>query len=168
MRTRFWVSLVVLGIGAWWSRAAPAPAPRAGGKRVGPVEFEVVRTESGPGGGKGTSPDGKRAVKLLGPLEAQVVDVTTGRGVGPVLKHTGTREGMGINTWAFSPDGKLLAVGFGEKADPNDTAGGVCVWEVATGKCLGSPGEDLGWVHGVSFSADGKRVSVRCRDISGK
>ncbi len=56
---------------------------------------------------------------------------------------------------AFSPDGKLLAAGAGEPADP----GRVTVWDVATRKPLWMHHEVKG-VPSVAFAPDGKTLAV--------
>jgi hypothetical protein len=168
VRARAGVTLVVLGLVAWGAGAAPAPLPRAGKSHEEPVRFEVDYGDWAGSAVPRGSPDGRLAVRVAGPLGARVVEAGSGRAVGPVLRHRGGRPGMRITTWAFSPDGRRLAIAFGEAADPEDTAGGVHVWEVATGKFLGAPGEDLGWVEAVSFSPDGRAVRIRCLEVSGK
>jgi WD40 repeat protein len=56
---------------------------------------------------------------------------------------------------AFSPDGKLVAVGSSDNL--------VRLWDVATGKLVNSPEGHLGDVRGIALSSDGRRLlSVGC------
>jgi hypothetical protein len=117
-----------------------------------------------------TSPDGRLTLRLVGALQAQLVEVETSRPVGRVLKHNPRREHMRLHTWAFSPDGRLLATASSE-GETDDTVGEVRVWQLATGKLLTHATDAthaLGRVHSVRFSADSRRVLVYCDDISGK
>jgi hypothetical protein len=77
---------------------------------------------------------------------------------------------MRIHTWAFGLGGRLLATA-SSAGDGEDTVGEVRVWEAATGKLLAVATDaefDLGRVHTVAFSPDGKVVVIHCEEISGK
>ena len=68
----------------------------------------------------------------------------------------GNPANFGANGVAFSPDGKLLAAGYGD--------GYVRLWNPATGQAIGSPlladsGPQPG-VSGVAFSPDGKLLAT--------
>jgi WD40 repeat protein len=140
---------------------------RAGGEA--PVRFEITHTRAATAGPR-TSPDGRLAVRLEGDLAARVVDARSGRPASPALRHGLRREGMRINAWAFSPDGKLLATASSHTAD-EDSVGEVRVWEAATGKLLATATDarhDLGWVWTLRFTPDSRTVLVGCDPISGK
>jgi hypothetical protein len=133
------------------------------------MRFEI-RPAAGGTPGPGVSPDAKLTVKVVGDLEAQIVETESGRRVGAVLRHSLRRPGMRIHTWAFSPEGQLLATASSEE-EGEDTVGEVRVWEVATGKLLAVATDaqyDLGRVHTVAFSENGKTVVIHCEEISGK
>src|SRR5262245_10168254 len=120
--------------------------------------------------GPAKSPNGKLSVQVDG-LSLQLYDRMTGKQV-RVLRHPDRpRKGvMVVSHWAFSPDGKLIAVGVGDgksKGDPVDTAGYVHVWEVATGKLVASSGRDIGRVTGLKF-LDDNTLQVYSYDVSGK
>lgn len=61
---------------------------------------------------------------------------------------------------AFSPDGRLVAAGFGGPSHPEDTrTGGVAVWEAATGKLLWRHSGEYGDIIGLGFSPDGRSLA---------
>ncbi len=59
------------------------------------------------------------------------------------------RHEQPVNSVAFSPDGKMLAVGGRDKA--------IRLWEAATGKLIRKL--DVSRIRSVSFSPDGKRLA---------
>src|SRR5437764_10337086 len=61
------------------------------------------------------------------------------------------RHGGGISGLAFSPDGKLLATGGGDKI--------VCLWDVTTGKEVRRLGGLQGFVRKLVFSPNGKLLA---------
>ena len=74
------------------------------------------------------------------------------RGTGILTGHTGAVDSM-----AFSPDGKTLASGSSD--------GTIRLWEVATGRPIGSPlTGHTGWVLSVAFSPDGKTLASGGKD----
>jgi hypothetical protein len=169
------MALVALGLLAWATGGAPAAppgtgtAPALGAAPNAPVRFEIRHA---PGGRPGplASPDGTLTVRVVGDLHALVVQTESGIPAGPVLSHSRRRAGMRITTWAFSPDGRLVATA-SSAGDGVDTVGEVRVWDVATGRLLAvatDAGYALGRVSTVAFSEDGKAVLVHCADISGK
>lgn len=95
------------------------------------------------------SPDGKvlATASLLGESTGQVRlwDTTTGkqRAFLPAATH---RVAL-----AFSPDGRLLAGG-----SPSD---GLCIWEVATGKEVGTIADRTCGGRALAFSSDGKTLA---------
>jgi hypothetical protein len=144
-------------------------APRGSARQEPPVRFEIRHT---PGGSPGplSSPGGRLTVKIVGDLRAQIVEAASGTPVGPVLWHSRRRDRMRIHTWAFSPDGRRLATA-SSAGEGEDTVGEVRVWDVATGRLLAAATDaryELGRVHTVAFSGDGKAVVVHCEDVSGK
>jgi WD40 repeat protein len=84
--------------------------------------------------------------KLLGALEH--VDPVTGKPFeDPPLDLCGP-----VNACAFSPDGKILLVGYGNWAIGNVH----CLWDVASRKLMGQPVKHRFSVGFVAFSPDGK------------
>lgn len=168
--------LVALGLLAWAASAAavavrdPQPKPALRAHPPGSaVRFEINHTGNGKAGPL-TSPDGKLTVKVVGALEAVIVETGSNRPAGPVLRHSQRRDSMRLHTWAFSPNGRLLATASSE-GKGEDTVGEVRVWEVATGKLLkvATDGKyDLGRVRTLAFSADSSAVLIHCQEISGK
>lgn len=139
---------------------------------VGPsgVVFKLKQKNLAPG--PRTSPDGKLTVMIEG-LSARLIDAASGKPVALPLVHRALRADSRITAWAFSLDGKRLAVGTGDARGKarGDSAGEVRVWDVATGKLLDSihPAHgDIGYVHVIAFSADGKSILVDCLELSGK
>src|SRR5262249_28229698 len=151
--------------------AACAAGYGEAGRDEGPVgvRFDVKHggaLRSGPT----TSPDGKLTVKADG-RQAQMIETATGKPVGPALGHAdigGTKKLK--MTWAFSPDGKLLATAFsGDSVGGDDSAGDVRVWEVATGKLVAaSKRGDIGYVRSLAFKPDNKTLVIDCEKVSGK
>ena len=134
------------------------------------ITFRLRQT--GFAAGPRMTPDGRFALKVEG-LRAQVIDGVSGRTVGPALDHRPLRADSQITAYAFSGDGKLVAVGTGDPTGRlrSDTAGEVRVWEIATGKLLASINPamgDIGYVNAVAFAADGKTILVDCHELSGK
>jgi WD40 repeat protein len=148
--------------------AAAGPGAAGGDEGAPSVSFKVHISRSDGVNGPRTSPDGKLTLRVVRRLKAQVVDARTGKPAGPLLAHEGVGvRPMHINTWAFSPDGKLVATAAGDNSQRDDTAGSVRVWEVATGKLLAVPQHDVGWVHSIAFT--GKRtVVIHAEELSGK
>jgi WD40 repeat protein len=116
------------------------------------------------------SHDGKLTVKADG-RQAQMVEVATGTPVGPALGHADIGRTKKLKmTWAFSPDGKLLATAFsGDTVCGGDSEGDVRVWEVATGKLVtASKRGDIGYVRSLAFNPDNKTLVIDCEEVSGK
>jgi WD40 repeat protein len=91
------------------------------------------------------SPDGKRLVNASFQT-VKVWDAHTGQEVLVLRGH-----GSSVHSAAFSPDGKHLATGSGDKT--------VKIWDVQTGReVLALKGHD-GLVRGVAYSPDGQRLA---------
>src|SRR5262249_25362612 len=71
--------------------------------------------------------------------------------------HTLPRHGRFVRGLAFSPDGRLLAVGC------EDEAGMVKIWDLKTGRFRDLPGHK-GAVIGLAFSPDGSILASACLD----
>ena len=158
--------LVVVCLVAWTAAADPPPPTTTAAPNL--FRFEIQHTRTGKAGPT-TTPDGRLTVKVVDDLTARLVEAATGKPVGPELRHSPRRDGIRINTWAFSDDGRLLATASSE-GEGVDTVGEVRVWDVATGKLLAVATDAryaLGRVHTVAF-ADSRTLLVGCDDISGK
>jgi WD40 repeat protein len=103
------------------------------------------------------SPDGKVLLTASGRGLAdvgetvQLWDTATGRPRGAPLMPRGP-----VQTAAFSPDSKLLAIGCGD--------GDLHLWETATGRPLTRAVRHPGPVHAVAFSPDGSKLVTGAYD----
>jgi WD40 repeat protein len=67
--------------------------------------------------------------------------------------------GFGVNSAAFSPDGKRLAFGSGDGLHNSDfKPGEVTLWDVVTGKPIRTLRGHTSGVRCIAFSPDGKRL----------
>jgi WD40 repeat protein/tRNA A-37 threonylcarbamoyl transferase component Bud32 len=89
----------------------------------------------------------------------QLWDVATGK----VALTPEAPEGFlhGVNSVAFSPDGKLLAAAVGNYGG-GGASGEVRVWDAATGQPVCNLRGHSECVWGVAFSPDGKRLASAC------
>lgn len=114
------------------------------------------------------SPDGNVSVRIDG-LTVRLHDARKDRQV--ALRHPDRpRKGlMAVSRWAFSPDGRMIAVAIGDEKHrgTDDTAGSVRVWEVSTGRLVKAYDKDIGRVTGLKF-LDNRTVQIYGFDISGK
>jgi len=89
-------------------------------------------------------------------------DRKTGKTIGEPMRHSVDRKGAAINHWAFSPDGKLLAIGasyHSNRREEIENLGQICVWETATGNLVESwDGGGLGSIERLAFHKDSQTV----------
>jgi WD40 repeat protein len=112
----------------------------------------------------GFSPDAKWLASASADGTARIWDVASGKSLRTFLGRAqppgSTRPRHAINSIAFSPDGKLLALGSGE---------GIAVWdltETARGQPAPKmllPAKEYESVKSVAFSPDGRRLASSCR-----
>jgi WD40 repeat protein len=92
------------------------------------------------------SPDGRMlAIGTLG--EVLLLEVASGQPRGRL------KGGQWATSMAFSSDGRFLAVG-------NNTESTVTLWDLSTGRVIGSLWSELGMVRSLTFSPDGFRLAV--------
>ena len=120
------------------------------------------------------SPDGKLTIEAKTFDKVQLVEVEGNKPVGEAFAHRPlSRMHKQETRWAFSPDGKRVAVSLsGDIRSGGDSAAHIRVWEVATGQLVAEATpfryNSLGYVRAMAFSDDGKKILVRCDAISGK
>jgi WD40 repeat protein len=141
-----------------WERGA---AGGWGGGRTLPLGEEPLTVL---GGRVAWSSDG-RLLAMAQSGEVCLRDAKTGK---VVRTLTGAK---GCYAVAFSPDGKLLAVGDGSYGTSGRPNGRVLVWETATGRRTRTFEGHQNYVRSVAFSPDGKRLAsgsdaVRVWDLS--
>jgi WD40 repeat protein len=139
------------------------PAPRADGGQASPPVG--VRFERGPFEGRGltTCPGGRVELKVGG-KSASLYDTKTGKEIGAPLTFPGQfieTDLPEIACWAFSPDGKLVAIGSrydeGRKVD-NTRVGHIRVWDTATGALVADKPGQTGPIRRLAFTKDGRGV----------
>ncbi|MCI0460289.1 MAG: WD40 repeat domain-containing protein [Gemmataceae bacterium] len=133
------------------------------------VGEELIDTQTGkpvprvrlPGGAFAFAPGG-RLLAILAGKEVSLLEITTGKVV-KTLRPAEGRKGLlaeRIDGVQFSPDGRLLLVqvtgGLGAMVP---TVRGE-VWEVATGKHLGTPARFTQSLHSLTFSPDGTLLAA--------
>ncbi|MDB5310120.1 MAG: repeat-containing protein [Gemmataceae bacterium] len=115
------------------------------------------------------SPDGHTLLGGCFDGGAQVWDVATGRRRGAAFRQRGQ-----VNAVAFSRDGRVAATG-GAVEDVNSETGErrilggeVCLWQVATGRQLGSSLPHPNAVWALGFSPDDRTLLTGCRDAGAR
>jgi WD40 repeat protein len=106
------------------------------------------------------SPNGKMVVSVSSNGIINLWDVTTGAQTSQPLSD----QQIGVSSIAFSPDGKLLALG-SSMLSSDGVVYGIILWDVATREQIGQPltgHADTVW--GVDFSPDGKLLASRSED----
>jgi RNA polymerase sigma factor (sigma-70 family) len=99
------------------------------------------------------APDGRTLAAVARNGEVHVWETETG-----LLRTTFSVAPTPLLDLQFSRDGRLLGIGCNE--------GIVQLCEVATGKVVHTLEGHLGWVRGVAFSADGKRLATASGDTT--
>jgi WD40 repeat protein len=115
-------------------------------------EIRTFEVPGGPVASFALSPDGK-VLAATATDKRQVVhllDTATGKAFRS-FEHP-----RDVVPLAFAPDGKTLAVGFGELRQPGE----VRLWDVASGKLVGSLTGHEGWVLSLAFAPDGKSLAT--------
>ncbi len=139
----------------------PPPTDRPAGQLV------IRPGQAGQTPGPSQSPDGKIGVKVNG-LTAQLYDVTSNRNTGKPLAHRGASYSQ-IATWAFSDDGKMVAIAVNtpaRKEEGHSRLWSVDVWDVETQERVLVPknmNQRLYYMSNVSaltFTPDGKTLLV--------
>ena len=118
------------------------------------------------------SSDGEVVLKVEGQRfkgTVRLFDVETGKPLGPVIQPVSHPEmkSYRITALAVSPDNRTVAIADGNSS--NDS-GSVLVWDARTGKKLthyDGP-DDLGEVFTLSFSADGRTLSITSGEAGGR
>jgi WD40 repeat protein len=108
------------------------------------------------------SPDGARVVTASEDKTAHLWDAHTGQPVGDPLT-----EETCVNTASFSPDGLRLVTACGDLSvnqDPQPAA--AQIWDVSTGKPMGTPMEHENSIRFAGFSPDGSRVVTASLDFT--
>lgn len=104
------------------------------------------------------SPDGQRLLSASEDRTLIVWDMQTG-----AIVHRFESSSDSINTGAFSPDGRLIAGGFGSLSEPTQVPGTerdytIHLWDATTGEEIRQFAGHAGAITTVQFSADGKRL----------
>jgi WD40 repeat protein len=107
----------------------------------------------------GLSGDGKFAVTGALDLTIRVWDLATGKQL-----RTFANVVDSPRCFAWSPDGKRVAIGHYKGGDVTKAAGTLRVWDFETGKELASGSGHTGGITAVSWSGDGKRIATSSFD----
>jgi hypothetical protein len=135
--------------------------PPAGDKAGPPVR---IRFEQGGFEGRGlTECPGGRVELKVGEKSASLYDKTTGKRIGAPLEFPGVfvpTDPPVIACWAFSPDGRLVAIGsrFIEGNKDKTNVGYIRVWDTATGALVAENPGRTGSIRRLAFTKDGRRV----------
>lgn len=120
------------------------------------------------------SPDGKLTIEAKTFDKVQLIEAVGNKPLGKPFPHSPlSRMHNREQRWAFSPDGKLIAISLsGEIPTGGDSAAHIRVWDIATGKLMAEATpfrhNQLGYVRAMAFSDDSKKILIRCDSISGK
>ncbi len=120
------------------------------------------------------SPDGKLTIVILDHAKACLVDAADKDLLSEPFEILRANRKINVSEqWAFSPDGKYVAISqSASNIDGVDTEGNIGVWEIATRKMIASATPSthnhLGGVREMAFSSDSQTVVVYCKEISGK
>jgi hypothetical protein len=104
-------------------------------------------------------PRGK--VKLeVSELTARLFGGATGKPIGEPLRHSVDRRGARIACRAFSPDGKLLALGvaYDGRGGERESLGQIRVWDTTSGRMVTTFGGSPGSIRGLAFHKDSKTL----------
>jgi WD40 repeat protein len=148
-----------LAISADWTTSAHADLPTNAKivlreMRTGKLirELAMPNMESGPRNRLDFAPDGKSIV-VIGDWQACVIEAETGK-VRASIKTKRTE----IAGYAFSPNGKVLALGTIAKGADNPS---LQLWDIATGAMIqGIENPKEHSPFGIAFSSDGKTVAA--------
>lgn len=106
--------------------------------------------------------DDERSRRLAGDLYGiRNLKVTVAHDFGRRLRPESRRSSAEAGTLAISPDGRILATGYGKA---RENLGEARLWDVATGEPLGQPLRHDGPIRSVTFSPDGRRLATCSRD----
>lgn len=126
------------------------------------------------GNGQQITPDGKLGLRPreypsevngLRDLRLELFDLNTRQATGLVFTG-GCNEGfyggknLPPNCWAFSPDGRWLAIGSSIHQRKQQSAGHVGVWNVKTAKMVTHCTDPLGKVKRVQFDPDSRTIRI--------
>jgi WD40 repeat protein/serine/threonine protein kinase len=138
---------------------------------LAPETGRVVRTLHGrPSTRVAFSPAGTVLATGHGEGRVTLWDAATGRELHALQSRSlprGNDLTRGVGSLAFSPDGKLVAAGFGlaEYSRPNVVSGAATIWEVESGREVRSlPTAHVNAIPALAFSPDGELLATASHD----